>query len=1419
MNTISKQRLQKNLVLLTITLVFAMIACGAVSAGTPLAENQSGTVSGDLYVNVSSVWPATEFTQHNTLPSYTNIDSAMVYVNVYSGSGSQNWPLNLTTKIDANGDNDYDDPGEFLGEEEMNIPSSMDGTVYWLNDHCNKVYSDYQVWYDVTDLITSNNVSINVASKQTGTNYDGRIKMVALVVAYNDGDDDKIHYWVLNGQDWLNSGSSTSTFNTNTFNGEVEAATLTTVALSSTDGTYTFNSNPLTGNIIETGGYYKENQWDVTEYIAPGSDSDLEYAPVGGSLKLNLATLAIREAEEVADIDLTIDGLVNTVPSTAVFAKEPNTVSIQKIANKGTDTATNIVVALYASDVNDGTTPVATTTIASLAGGANTNINIVDPTIRDLEGGKVTYTVRLDPDNLIAETNENNNHKSSTAKDVKYNGYKGKRYWEGGSDINTSYVYDIQGNIVYYTQPAGAYKGVGWTTRTETWTPTNLPVPGTATLDDVWLYLSYNWDTTPGGVPLWTVTFNGYDIDLTTLTPYTDKSNFGFYGNYVYGLYVVNVMDMYNANGDNDLVMTPKTGNSNALYPSTLLVIYQDDNETFKQIIINEELDVLAYSETTYGTTLEEATAYAPFAISNTNLSKATLHSFAASAGPNEGNLLWNDSVIFTNAWQGTASTASAQVFDVTNYIDSANNVAGIQGTDSGSMVALQQILVLEYGADLIVTNIRPNVGLGDAFFANEPNILSVTVLNNGTLASDATTLDVDVNGTIYTVNIPSLAAGATTTVTVTDTKLHTGGSSVPVNANADPSNQIPETNKANNSLVANITVYNNGYKGKQYTDDDELDYMETQEIWEGTYNVIYSSGNTLYNGAKWTEKTYSWTASDLVIPNGATVVSARLYQGYTYNKMGVDPSWNINFNGNVVNSIIGTYKDTKGFGSFNYPYGLYVYDVTSLFNTAGNTMIITPEPENDYGIYGAYLVVVYGDATTSWKKIYINDGFDMLCSRYTYSVNDTEATAYANFEEVNTANLGNAKVVAILASADEQNDSKFLFNGQEYTGFWNDYKNGPQTGFSVYDVTSHVAKGLNVAGMQSYDSTGPGDTNWGDNMYAMTAIFVVDSGLADLVVTDMEIPETIIVGESYTINAIITNNGGTNAGTFVAKLYDNNTQKQKITLPGLNAGESTTVTFNWTPTTAGNHLLAVFADSNKQVTESDETNNILSQSATVSTPIMADITVSNLNLPETPQVGVTYTVTATVTNIGTANAGTFVVKLYDNNTQKQKITLPGLNVGESTTVTFNWTPTTAGNHVLSVIGDANHQITEIFENNNQITATTTATESTLPDITVTNLVLPENPVAGTTYTVTATVTNIGNGNAGTFVVKLYDNNTQKQKITLPGLNAGESTTVTFNWTPTTTGNHVLSVIGDANHQITETDESNNQVIKNTTVG
>lgn len=81
---------------------------------------------------------------------------------------------------------------------------------------------------------------------------------------------------------------------------------------------------------------------------------------------------------ENPNVDLTISGLVNTVPGSAVFAGENNTVRVMNIKNLGTDTANNIVVSVYASDVSS-TIPVATYTIPSLAGGATTTINFVDP--------------------------------------------------------------------------------------------------------------------------------------------------------------------------------------------------------------------------------------------------------------------------------------------------------------------------------------------------------------------------------------------------------------------------------------------------------------------------------------------------------------------------------------------------------------------------------------------------------------------------------------------------------------------------------------------------------------------------------------------------------------------------------------------------------------------------------------------------------------------------------------------------------------------------------------------------------------------------------------------------------------------------------------------------------------------------------
>ena len=778
------------------------ISVEAISGSSlPLTTEQSGTVSGDLYVGsfqpvpfanqVTSGITEREFDQSFEIPNFTSIEWARVYVNIYSGSGSANWPLIATTTFDGDGDGSYE---AALGIENMDMNYySGDGKVYWLNNHTNRVYSDYEVEYDVTNLIKSEDPSVRVKIEKTGTNFDGRLKALTLVVAYNDGDSDEVRYWVNHGGDWINSGSSSTTFGTSGLASGFINATLSNVALSSTDGSYKFNSVSLDGaNPVSPINYYENHTWSVTSAITAGSDSIFEYSPVESSFKTTLATLTVEypasesapsagftatltsgkapltvqftdtsthspaswawdfdndgtvdstlqnpshvySAEGTYSVsltvantygsnskvrtgyiivtgggsggnttgkDLTITGSVMPVPNKVVFAKEPNTVTTAGISNSGTEDLTNIRIDLYADDVSE-TVPVNTTTISSLAAGENTSVTFIDPTIRELEGEYVTYTAVVDPENTISEINESNNNMISTELAVKYNGYKGKRYWEDGSDIVTWHMYDLNGDMVYSTQSPSAYKGVGWTGRTENWSAEDLPIPDGATIEEVLLFVTYNWDQTPSGLPDWTAKFNGNSLDITPGTPYTDKSNFGSYPNYRYGLYVVNVTDYFDPEG-NTFTMTAEGENKNALYPSTLVAVYSDQSESRKQIFINEECDELGVSLEKYGTTPEEATAYAPFTGMKINVSsvqKATLYSFAGSAGSDEGEgkLYFNGDLVASD-WQGNSYSSTPLVADVKAYLNATGNEAGVQGTESGGMCAYQQILVVDYG-------------------------------------------------------------------------------------------------------------------------------------------------------------------------------------------------------------------------------------------------------------------------------------------------------------------------------------------------------------------------------------------------------------------------------------------------------------------------------------------------------------------------------------------------------------------------------------------------------------------------------------------------------------------------------------------------------------------------------------------------
>jgi PKD repeat protein len=1255
-----------------LTLILSIGVCHADSyvGGIPLTSVQSGTVDGGVYLDSyygmdgqSSKVPLS-IDKTFTLPADAEVEWAMLLTTVYCGNMQNNYQG--TANVIFN--------GKTLGNETLNVPFAYinDGGAGYVqvNDHVDRVTSDYMMYYDVTDLVKAGENTAIVNTAPLDSYFDGRIKLISLVVAYNNGSGKKIWYHVNRGHDVVSYNDdyvgSTGFQAALPEGASLTDAALTVVHMASTDGVYTFNGNALTSGTPQ-GTYCGSDSWDVKDFFKSSGTNALTYnRDVESEVAFYKCALGILTAEYTESAaeksDLTISGAVNTVPSSAVFAKEANSVKVTNILNNGTSTLTNISVALYASDVSSGEIPVNTTNIASLEGGGSTTVTLIDPTIRSLEGGTVTYTAVVDPDNLISETNETNNNKKSSTKSVKYNGYKGKRYWEGGSDVTTRQTFDLKGDLIYFTQPLSAYKSLGWTGRTETWNENDLPVPDGSTVEKALLYVPYNWDTTPGGVPNWTATFN--DIPLTDGTLYTDKSNFGGYANNIYGLYVFDVTAQFKT-GSNSLIMKSGTGNSNALYPSTLVVIYSDPSETRKQIFINEECDELGYSELILGTTLEEATAYVPFTgmtIDVGALQKAVLYSFAGSAGPDEGNLLFNGNTIATNAWNGDSGSSSAQVFDVTGYLKETGNEASIQGTTEGGMAAFQQILVIEYPADAPVAaftatptsgdapltvsftdestgtpaswawdlgdgsssseqnvshtytsagsytvtltvssaegsdsevkeryitvseplpsapvaNFTANVTSGEApldvqffdastgtvssyswdfdndgsidsteqnplhtyadagtysvkltvtsaggsdeelrtgyitvtappvsepdlfvsaitpnageIFANEANTISAKVENSGTADAGSFTVNFDVNGIHTNVTVDSLSAGANATLSITDPAIRAYGESVEVTVTADSENSVSESDESNNSLPLTKTVVYNGYKGKRWTDGEDIN---TREAFEGKFDVIYSHGNSAYASTKWLIVSDTWTSSDLPIPADATVVSAWLYQPYSYNKMGVDPAFTAVFNG-VTISTDAAYKDTKGYDGYNYPYGLYVYNVTGQFSPAGNTLTLTPEgtpgTTNDYSLWGAYLVVVYSDPATREKQIIINDGFDMLYSRSSYSVTSEEATACADFFVADADNIENAEVIAILASAGDSGKSKFFFNGEEYTGFWADYLATPQIGFSTYNVTDKLASGSSEARFQSYDS-GSG----GDNMYAMNAILVLE--------------------------------------------------------------------------------------------------------------------------------------------------------------------------------------------------------------------------------------------------------------------------------------------------------------------------------------
>jgi hypothetical protein len=178
----------------------------------------------------------------------------------------------------------------------------------------------------------------------------------------------------------------------------------------------------------------------------------------------------------------------------------------------------------------------------------------------------------------------------------------------------------------------------------------------------------------------------------------------------------------------------------------------------------------------------------------------------------------------------------------------------------------------------------------------------------------------------------------------------------------------------------------------------------------------------------------------------------------------------------------------------------------------------------------------------------------------------------------------------------------------------------------------------------------------------------------------------------------------------------------------------------------------------------------------------LTDIAITGLSGPSSVVLNTTASVTLTVKNFGNQDVSSFDVVLTDttDNVTVGTQTVAGLAAGAVTTVTFAWTPATAGDHVL--VGK--HTLSDDKASNDQRFGTIPVTPP-ITDIAINNLSVSGPVIEGHVVTVSVFVGNVGNQTVtDSFDVTLQDS-TAGVTIgtqTVAGLAAGANKTLTYTW-------------------------------------
>jgi cobaltochelatase CobN len=471
----------------------------------------------------------------------------------------------------------------------------------------------------------------------------------------------------------------------------------------------------------------------------------------------------------------------------------------------------------------------------------------------------------------------------------------------------------------------------------------------------------------------------------------------------------------------------------------------------------------------------------------------------------------------------------------------------------------------------------------------------------------------------------------------------------------------------------------------------------------------------------------------------------------------------------------------------------LIYYDVTNLVKQNNQVSVTTSDIDSNFDgrIKLINLIVAYNDGDSDVIKYWINGGHD------TSTYNDDSYIGHSNFNVPDNSNINKGTLQVIQLSSI---DGIYTFNGLKIPS---GSPQGSYSGTNTWDITDKYRSGINEL---TYDRT--------STYYKILMAFLTIEydRKTDLMIESMSIHSTLELFHNYEVQVKLANRGNFATGPFTVKLYDQSSLIGSQYIQNLNSNSVILKYFSWKPTFEGIHQIRAVIDANNEVKEVNENNNIIKDDVVVSKKPISDLTISNLKTPTKTYLNTSSNIYVQVKNEGTSSAGSFHVKLYDNNKLVSDKKVNNLNKSAIIVLKFIWNPKVIGNHILKVYTDAENQIMESRETNNQISRKI-LTVKKLPDLTPIKIETSKSLIKKL-QSVKVIVENRGLENSSSGKITLYDGKKAINTLNLGLIKAGESFQYMFKWKPTTVGQHIIRAVVDPTNQLVEENKTNNLIQK-----